>query len=403
VNHSKEQIDADIIINESGHVKKLSLESVEFANIEQTNKDNKISFKLSFEPMQSHILIVEKSEVLAPILNEEPKLQSLPLGTKWNIEKMGPNSMTLDYCYYSIDNGPWEGPIHTINLMGLLLERQRECEISLKFDFKVETDLQNVNEMYLAIEDANEFEISINDNSIKYEDLGCWKDNSFKKVNIRAAVKMGHNTIILKRNFYQAQKVYDVLFGENVLETERNKLTYDVELESIYIVGDFGVVSTSDYSYGERTAIINKGPFVITDKPTTLDTGSFTEQGLCFFSDAITITQTVNVTQDGTRYLLDYGKPDASLSKVYVNDVLVKTVLWAPYQVDVTDYLEDGENKISIELFASNRNLLGPHHNIIGESYSVGPSTFTANAGWSESEGPTDMWTDTYCFVKFGL
>lgn len=405
VNHSNQLINADIKINETGLVKKLSLESIEFTDIEQTNNGNQISFKLQFEPMQSHILVVEKNNSSLVALKKDQKLQTLPLVKSWAIEKMGLNSLTLDYCYYSIDNGAWEGPIHTINLMGLLLDRQCKCEIALKFDFTLEMNLQNANEMYLAIEDANEFEININGESLNSEDLGWWKDSSFKKVDIRAAVHAGQNIIILKRNFYQSQKVYDVLFGENVLETEKNKLTYDVELESIYVVGDFGVVSTSDYTYGERTAIITKGPFVITDKPVILDTGSFTEQGLCFFSDAITISQTVNVTQDGTHYLLDYGKPDACMSKVYINDLLVTTILWAPYQFDVTDYLKNGENKISITLYASNRNLLGPHHNILGESYSVGPSTFTANAGWSEpgNQGPKNMWTDTYCFVKFGL
>ena len=36
-------------------------------------------------------------------------------------------------------------------------------------------------------------------------------------------------------------------FGKNVLETERNKLTYDTELESLYLIGDFGVYSDGEY------------------------------------------------------------------------------------------------------------------------------------------------------------
>lgn len=406
VNHSKQQIDAEITINYTGTAKKLCLETTEFINIDQHIELNRTCLKLTFEPMQSHLLVVDNTGCISTASHSNKSAsQILELKPNWTIEKMGLNSLTLDYCYYSIDNGPWEGPIHTINIMDLLLNKQKQCEIALKFDFNIDAKLNSMHELFVAIEDANEFDITVNDKHIDYKDIGWWKDSSFKKINIIDFVHLGQNEIILKRNFYQSQQVYDVLFGKDVLETERNKLTFDVELESIYLIGDFGTVSKSDYSYGERKAVFTKGPFTIIDKPTELQSGSFTEQGLCFFSDSLTISQTIRVNTDGTNYLLDLGTPNAPMCKVYVNDTLVKAVLWAPYQVDVTNFLVDGENKISITLYASNRNLLGPHHNIVGESYAVGPSTFTAKAGWCEpgAISSTDMWTDNYCFVKFGL
>lgn len=405
VNHSKEKMAADITIYRKGHARILSLEAVEYADIKQQPGENEISFELPFEPMQSYLLVVENDNTTPETIETDTQQASqlLNLSTKWTIEKMGLNALTLDYCYYSIDNGPWEGPIHTINLMDLLLKRRTQCDISLKFDFNMELNLDKLHQLFLTIEDANEFEIYINNQEIKYQDIGWWKDSSFKKVNIRDFVQSGQNVVVLKRSFYQSQKVYDVLFGENVLETERNKLTYDIELESIYLIGDFGVVSESEYSYGERKALFTNGPFTVVEKPTELVSGCFTEQGLCFFSDVMTISQTVNVLAGGTKYLLDLGRPNAAMCKVYINDKLAKTVLWAPYQIDVSNYLKIGENKISIELFASNRNLLGPHHNIVGESYTVGPATFTSSPGWSDSGELKSVWSDNYCFVKFGL
>ena len=73
--------------------------------------------------------------------------------------------------------------------------------------------------------------------------FGYWKDKSFNKVDIKSAVKEGKNEILLTTKFQQPQKVYDVLYGENVYETEKNKITYDMEIENIYLLGDFGVVS----------------------------------------------------------------------------------------------------------------------------------------------------------------
>jgi len=265
-------------------------------------------------------------------------------------------------------------------------------------------DLEKNKEFFIAVEMANEFEISINGNLVPYTDKGWWKDISFKKLDIKKYVAMGENEIVLKRKFYQSQKVYDVLFGENVLETEKNKLTFDVELESIYVVGDFGVISESPYSYGERKAVFTDGPFSISDKPTMIQGQNLIEQGLCFFSGIVKLNQSVNIKKDdNTRLLLDIGKPESVISKVFVNGTVVKVLPWAPYTVDITDYVNEGDNNISIALFSSNRNLLGPHHHISGESYSVGPATFTDKPGWTEFGGTCDFWRDKYCFVRFGL
>ena len=101
-----------------------------------------------------------------------------------------------------------------------------------------------------------------------------------------------------------------------------------------------------------------------------------TQQGFCFFADTIRLGQDLDVTvEEDQSLILDIGKPDAVVSKVFVNDKPVKTLLWAPYCVDITDFVKPGLNRISIELFSGNRNLLGPHHHIDGELYSVGPSS----------------------------
>jgi len=146
-------------------------------------------------------------------------------------------------------------------LQDTLLSLKRSCEIALKFNFKIDRTFDVNKEFYLAIETASEFNMEVNGKEVDYKDIGWWKDSSFKKIDIKAFIKPGVNEVILKRKFFQAQKVYGILFGENILETEINKLTYDTELESIYLVGDFGVKSKSIYSKGERKAVFTDGPF----------------------------------------------------------------------------------------------------------------------------------------------
>lgn len=405
VNHDQNQtFDAVVSIPKEGRLRKVNAETGEIEDIDFESKDSYTKVNLEFLPMQSHILLFDYEKVQKREI-EDVQEKKIELGKDWDIEEVGYNSLTIDYCEYRIDDGPWQGPLPVIKLMDILLERKTNCEIELKFSFEVDMDLEKNKEFFLAIETADEFQIKVNGTPIEYKDQGWWKDSAFMKVDIKDQVKIGHNEVILKRTFYQDQKVYDILFGENVLETEKNKLTFDVELESIYVVGDFGVISKSPYSYGERRAVFTDGPFVIVDMPKKVTSGDLTQQGFCFFADSIRLGQDINVNiEDKQRLILDLGKPDAVVSKVFVNGKPVKTLLWAPYCVDITDFVKPGLNRISIELFHGNRNLLGPHHHIDGESYSVGPSSFTDKPGWSDGFGRTEsIWRNGYCFVRFGL
>lgn len=224
----------------------------------------------------------------------------------------------------------------------------------------------------------------------------------------------GANTILLSCTFFQSEHVYKTLFGDNVYETEMNKLTYDMELESIYLLGNFSVYSETAYRKGEREALETEGPFYIKEQLTSLKHGSFTEQGLLFFAGILELEQEFvleNLSNDPV--LLDLGKPRVQMAQLWIHDTLVKTFLWAPWKVDITPYVKQGINKVRLKLFASNRNMLGPHHHISGENYSVGPQSFEGVFSWCER--PTEavaidrtmekmnFWKDSYTFVRFGF
>ena len=403
VNHDQlETFDAVITIKGRGKMRRYSAENSEIFDTAYSIEGENTRLSLQFLPMQSYVIIFDtEEEKCNNAVNV--KESGVVLGDNWDVEEVDLNSLTLDYCSYSVDNGEWLNPVPTINLMGLLLNMRKNCDIALKFNFQVEMDLNKNNEIFMVAEKIGEFEIFVNGQKVKYSEQGWWKDTEFKKMDIKPFVKLGNNEIIMKRRFYQSKKVYDVLFGENVLETEKNKLTYDVELESIYIVGDFGVISKSVYTYGDRKAIFNDGPFTIADKPEKVKTGDLTEHGFCFFAGKIKLSQEMKIKKSNNeRIIVTFTKPNAIISKVFVNDKPVKLLPWAPFKVDITDYINDGNNKLAIQLFAGNRNLLGPHHHARGEVYAVCTTSFSDEPGWGEEEAE-GKWKDRYCFVKFGL
>lgn len=370
-------------------------------------------FSLRFEPMGSYMLLLEPAEEPCCRI-EEPIYQVVRPGVNWDVDAMDLNSLTLDTCCCSIDNGRWSGPVSVISLQEKLLELQKPCGVDLKFQFEIDMDLEQNKEFYAVIEDAEKYRVNVNGHEVSTRYTGWWKDKSFHKVDIRPYIVKGTNTLTMHVDFRQPQKVYDVLFGEHVYETEKNKITYEVELESIYLLGDFGVYAKKPFRQAKRGAMVTDGGFVIRDRPKQFADSEFTAEGLLFFAGTLKLSQALQIHMEkGKRLLLDFGRQNAPLVKLYVNGRLVKDSLWAPYTADITDFVTEGENVVCFELFASNRNLLGPHHHIDGECYNVGPESFTGRWSWVERRSEADAtdiedknknyWTDAYCFVKFGF
>ena len=80
------------------------------------------------------------------------------------------------------------------------------------------------------VEDMEKYGITVNGQEISVERQGYWKDKSFHRMSIKPWLVEGNNEITLSIDFSQPQKVYDVLFGQEVYETEKNKITYEVDI-----------------------------------------------------------------------------------------------------------------------------------------------------------------------------
>ena len=193
------------------------------------------------------------------------------------------------------------------------------------------------------------------------------------------------------------------MFTKGIHETEINKLTYDTELESIYITGSFGVRAEDEISYGERKAIFAGSRFTLTEMPKTVDISKITESGFWFFSGAMELKNNFSVEKrENTKYVLSLKKLNAPAAMLEINSKRCQTLMFAPFSADITEYIKDGENELKITLLSGNRNLLGPHHKPQGEIYSVGPSTFTDKYGWADDK-TKPAWTNNYSFVRFGV
>lgn len=365
-----------------------------------TGKATETDGKLTFAFYASFMLI--SSETIKPEKSDNRKTEYISISREFKVSERTVNAITLDFCRYRIDGGEWQPETAVIILQRKLLELKRPCKIELEFSFNAESGALTDN-VCLCAETPESFDFLINGKPFKFKDSGYYIDKSIRKSNISEYFIQGKNTITLKGEFYQSEEVYRVLFTPGIHESELNKLTYDTELESIYITGSFGVRAEDEISYGERKSIFAGSRFTLTEMPKTVDISKITESGFWFFSGAMELTGNISVNKkENTKYVLSLKKLNAPAARVEVNGEKAAVLIFAPYSADITEYLKNGKNEIKITLLSGNRNLLGPHHKPQGEIYNVGPSTFTDKHGWADDKSKP-AWTDNYSFVKFGI
>ncbi|WNR44634.1 glycosyl hydrolase [Paenibacillus roseipurpureus] len=358
-------------------------------------------------------------ETTCPVASPAEKSFSvvpLDLNASWNYELSAPNVLTLDYARYRLDGGEWSAPTYVLKIQERCIAQQRPVQIELEFTFDVDAKLLARTDRSLwrlAIERPEHWQLAVNGQPVHASDADEWYggDRSFPMLPIGAYVQAGRNHIRMSGPFTCSEEVYRFFgVGGANLAPIRNKLTFDVEIESLYVLGPFAVTSTGGWEPAERDALWTEGPFLLTAQPAQIDLADITQQGLTFYAGGITAVRTITLSEhvlaslreEGCRLILQWEAMRCPAMKLAVNSADSRLVLWGDNQLDLTDQLVDDQLELQIELRTSGRNTFGPHHHLKGEVTFVGPTSFTDKIGWVDA-GADQIWTDRYCFVRFGL
>ncbi|WP_240421149.1 hypothetical protein [Paenibacillus periandrae] len=145
-----------------------------------------------------------------------------------------------------------------------------------------------------------------------------------------------------------------------------------MEIEDCYIIGDFGVDS-------ERN---------IVNEPRVLRFGDWCLQGYPNYPGSIVYHFVWDANlKTRERAVLELGEYNAVTVEVRVNGVTAGYVPWrAANRIDITEYLEEGDNSIDIEVMGSPRNLFGPFHQVEGRSIFTNSGAFRCEGNDSVSE-----------------
>lgn len=359
-----------------------------------------------FHPFQNNLRNAERRMELTPNVPQNAK-RRMELAPEWEIAGADLNSLTLDYARLRVNGGNWTELLPVIFIQDRLLAYGKPAGFELEFVFEAAFDTERDRELYLVLERPEEMEITLNGTPVASQPCGWWRDFSLRMIDIRGLVLAGANILRLAGEFRQSPEMYEQLERAKRFEAEGNKLTFDWEIEPVYLLGQFGVRSDRAFTDGERRAVWTDGGFELTEPPLRASAGDLTRQGLPFFAGSLRLRQTIpleDMTWAAARWSF-IAKPDAIAAKLFINGLEVKTFLWEPYTADISSYLRKGDNLIELELTGSCRNLLGPHHHIQGELYKVGPDSYKDKPGWTDKGLPpgTMIFQDRYTFVRFGL
>jgi hypothetical protein len=209
----------------------------------------------------------------------------------------------------------------------------------------------------------------------------------------------------MKTNYHQNDEVYSSLRKAKEFETEYNKLVFNSEVESSYLVGDFKVKNDGIIEDLFKGAQRYCGNFSLGCKLTnqTIDASNLTSNGLLFYSGKVKLIKEFNLTKEEVDAIsmLRFTPKGANSYAIKINNIDAGFLFSGHYLLKVKDLFKVGVNTLEIEITTSLRNTLGPHHLECGESYSVGTLSFNKEPnvlGWKNSP-----YNENYCNVIVGL
>ena len=356
----------------------LDLESGETAELSTT---------VHFEPYQSYVLFLSDKSVS----KEGGDVTEIIPNETLKVLKMSGNYLTIDKLSYSFDGVNYSEKLRYMGIFDILLNKRYSGDLYLKYTFNAKSV---PNDISLLLEDMNNIECKVNGASVNFDGISDFEKKIFK-ADIKDAVKIGENEIIVKINFFESDDVYFALFGENVTEGLKNKLYYNTTIESCYLYGDFGVYAENGICDDKTQDGFLVGDNFYIDKPKEFITDTV-KDGFPFFAGCMTLVD--KFIYNGGRVVLNL-KGNYCTANVKINGVESIKSYFLP-KVEITNYLKEGENTIEYELCSGNRNLLGPHH-YAEEPSGVGPYTYELTETWTD--GVSSEETTEYHFRKFGL
>ncbi len=335
--------------------------------VEFTETDGVITLNHTFEKMGSVVYFVRQDDSYKSVQKTNTVLSPVNdlLTGSWEIAKCDDNIITFDKCDVYFDGELIRKNAYVLDIQQLACDLKRKVRVAMDFDINLDRNIPD--KMQLVIEKPEQYTVYINGKLIDKNILGYYRDKSFNTIDITGKLEKGYNIITLECDFVQSQEVYDTLDKCCEFESVRNKLYYDMEIEPIYLLGEFAVNSSEEFIPCKGDGYKTSGKFSLTKRPFHINDGDIAPQGFPFFCGSMTLKKLFTLSADEiVNRSIVFSRLCSIVTKIKVNGKELSNMYWAPYTVNLSSLLHEGENEIEIELITSFRNMLGQHH--LGEN-----------------------------------
>jgi len=354
--------------------------------------------KLTLAPKQCvrlRFVLGDREEV-----KEEKTVFAQTVEVKMN--NLSENAFTVDKASYSINGGEFSEQMPLVKASNVIYNEiekyQSQVPIALKYKFTCDAIPKTLS---FAGETEKAVSVKVNGKDIPVKGEGRFLDQDFILYDISNLVRIGENEIELGFSIEPLRLGFDL---ESAHDAVRNKFSYPVAIEAIYLKGDFAVREDGEIERSENF-IRAEGKFVLTES-NKVQGEDITESGYFFYPNNAEYVGEFDY-ECGKAYLsLDYFGTAVGIE---VNGKKVGVDYLSGENKEITEYLVKGKNALKLTLFGSIRNLLGPHHHSKGEPEYTGVHTFTGEYGngavedLCSEENPNGVWNDSYAFAKLGI
>ncbi|TFG98538.1 MAG: hypothetical protein E4H13_09780, partial [Calditrichales bacterium] len=345
------------------------------------NMDGQVHIKFELPPAGSILLYVSEKKSTPPEQQAPPLVKIISPASDLKIHREALNVLTLDFCdlelagkteadiyfyqaadkiykHHGLDGNPWS---EAVQYKSDILDKDHfdaQSGFIATYSFTVDPGVDFAS-LQLVVERPERWKIQVNDQPVPPEAERFWLDRAFGVFMIGDKVKTGENRVRL--------------IGQ--------PMTIHSELEPVYLLGAFGL------------AAVEKGWKLIPESKMRL--GSWDQQGLPFYSDAVSYSRTYRVKPENRRHIVKLTDWYGALATVSVNQNPAGIIAWEPAELDITKFVKEGDNEISVTVFGTLKNLLGPHHN--------GP---VRGAAWPSSFQTAPLHQPSgidYDFISYGL
>lgn len=283
------------------------------------------------------------------------------------------NYLVVDHLSYSTDGKEYSKLWPQPALFQKLIREQYKGRIFFRYEFEVETISDR---MYLQAESNREVHAWLNGSLLT--DRIPTQESYLNRYDISGMVREGKNEYIVETDWYEDPSVHYALYGENVTESLKNCISYDSELQPIWITGDFGVYAKSGFTDAPEPEFVQGDDFYIGSRP--MRVSEPVTEGLPFFAGSVTLRQEVEFD---TKDILLRVEGHYLIAEVTVNGQKAGKLLFGT-TLDISEHAKAGKNEIEIRFVKDNRNLYGPHHLMNSNYESVSPWSFELFGKWEE-------------------